>query len=69
MFGLVFGTFLHQFLIRTVEVDMVMFVRRVDPSSYLYSAVLSILFALVVNLFMRGKIRRIDMVESLKSAE
>ena len=67
--GLLFGTYLHRFLITTVEVDLVMFVRRVDGSSYVYSAILSILFALIVNLFMRRKVRAIDMVESLKSAE
>ena len=67
--GLVFGKYLHRFVVTTVEVDMVMFIRKADPTSYVYSAVLSLAFAMIVNLFMRRKVRRINMVESLKSAE
>ena len=67
--GLVLGRYLHQFVIVTCEVDMVMFVRNVKPLSYGYSAALSIVFALMVNLLMRKKVRSVDMVESLKSAE
>ena len=67
--GLVFGKYLHRFVVTTVEVDMVMFIRKADPSSYVYSAVLSLVFAMIVNLLMRRKVRRINMVESLKSAE
>ena len=48
---------------------MVMFIRKAEPLSYVYSAVLSLAFAMIVSVFMRGKVRRIDMVESLKSAE
>ena len=67
--GLVLGKYLHRFVVTTVEVDMVMFIRKADPHSYVYSAVLSLAFAMIVNLFMRGKVRRINMVESMKSAE
>ena len=67
--GLVLGRYLHQFVIVTCEVDMVMFVCNVKPLSYGYSAALSIVFALMVNLLMRKKVRSVDMVESLKSAE
>ncbi len=67
--GLVFGKFMHAFVIRTCEVDMVMFVRSVDVMSYVYSFVLTIVFSMMVNLMMRRKVRSIDMVESLKSAE
>ena len=67
--GLVFGKIMHLFVIRTCEVDMVMFVRSTKPLSYVYAFALTIAFSLIVNLLMRPKVRAIDMVESLKSAE
>ena len=67
--GLVFGKIMHLFVIRTCEVDMVMFVRSAKPLSYVYAFALTIAFSLIVNLLMRPNVRAIDMVESLKSAE
>ena len=67
--GMVLGKFLHQWLILTVEVDMVMFDRVLDLSSYLWAAVLTVVFSLAVNLTARRKLRDLDMVEALKSVE
>ena len=67
--GLFAGVFFHQFVVQTAEVDAVMFGRTVSPISYVYAAVLSMVFTLLVSLFMRKKLHRIDMVESLKAPE
>ena len=67
--GLAFGVVLHGFVIQTCEVDMVMFGRNVGLLSYLYSAGLTLLFAVIVNLVMYRKLQKIDMVESLKSVD
>lgn len=67
--GIVFGIFLHRYVIQTVEVDTVMFGRNIKAVSFLYSSLLTIGFSLVVNLFMHRKLKKIDMVESLKSVE
>ena len=67
--GMVLGKFLHQWLILTVEVDMVMFDRVLDLSCYLWAAVLTVVFSLAVNLTARRKLRDLDMVEALKSVE
>lgn len=67
--GLVLGKLLHQWLILTVEIDMAMFGRSAQPMSYLYAIGLTILFSLLVNLLANRKLRKIDMVESLKSVE
>lgn len=67
--GLLLGKYMHAFIIRTVEVDLVMFIREVEPMSYVYAFVMTMLFSFGVNRLMRRKIREIDMVESLKSAE
>ncbi len=67
--GLVMGKFLHQWLILTVEVDLVMFGRSARPLSYVYAVGLTVLFSLLVNLLANKKLQKIDMVESLKSVE
>ena len=67
--GLAVGVVFHQFVVLTAEVDAVMFGRVVQPMSYVYSAVLSLLFTVLVSLFMQKKLHRIDMVESLKAPE
>lgn len=69
MLGLVLGIFLHHYIMGTVEVDYVMFVRTIRPISYLYAALLTLLFTTMINHFMRRFLRRIDMVASLKSVE
>lgn len=68
-FGLIFGIFLHMFVIQSVEVDAVMFGRTIKPLSYLFSAALTIAFSVLVNLVMHRKLRRINMVESMKAPE
>lgn len=67
--GLVLGVFLHMFIMRTVEVDMVMFGRNIKPLSFVLSAVLTVLFSMLVDLWMRRKLRGISMVESMKAPE
>lgn len=67
--GIILGLLLHRFVIQTCEIDMLMFGRAVRPLSYLGSILLTALFAGIVNFSMFYKLRKIDMVESLKSVE
>uniref|UniRef100_UPI00349E6603 FtsX-like permease family protein n=1 Tax=uncultured Ruthenibacterium sp. TaxID=1905347 RepID=UPI00349E6603 len=67
--GLVLGIFLHMFVIRTAEVDAVMFGRSIKVMSYVYSAILTMVFSCLVNLVMHRKLRSISMVESMKAPE
>ena len=67
--GAVLGKFLHLFIIETVEVDSAMFGRNINMPSFIYSLVLTVLFSLMINGVMYFKLKRIDMVESLKSIE
>ncbi len=64
-----FGVLLHRFVIATVEVDAIMFGRNIRPVSFLYSALFTIAFSAIVNGIMHFKLKKIDMVESLKSVE
>lgn len=63
------GKVLHLFTITTVEVDIAMFGREIFPISYLYGAIFTIGFSAFVNWIMYFKLKKIDMVESLKSVE
>jgi putative ABC transport system permease protein len=67
--GIVMGHWLHVWLVRSVEIDLMMFGRETDPKSYLYAALLTALFSFLVNLVAHFKMKKINMVESLKSAE
>lgn len=67
--GLVGGIFLHRFVVLTAEVDIVMFERSISLMSYVLSALLTFVFAGIVNLLMNSRLRKISMVESLKSIE
>ena len=67
--GILMGHWLHVYLVRSTEIDLMMFGRETDPMSYLYAAVLTALFSFLVNLLAHFRMKKIDMVESLKSAE
>jgi len=67
--GLVLGVYLHQFVITAAEVDEVMFRRVVEPLSYLWAVLFTFGCAMLVNLVMLPRLRKVDMVESLKAAE
>lgn len=67
--GLLLGVLLQRYIIGTMEIDMIMFSRDLLFSSYVLSAGLTLVFALIVNFIMLWFIKRIDMVSSLKSVE
>ncbi|MGN0453156.1 MAG: FtsX-like permease family protein [Ruminococcus sp.] len=69
MAGLLLGIWLLNFIINTVEVSMVMFGRGLHFESFLFASLLTLFFAAVVNMVMHIRIKKIDMVESLKSVE
>jgi putative ABC transport system permease protein len=68
-FGVIFGIILHRYVIVTVEIELVMFGRNINSGSYLYSILLTFLFSAFVNVMMYFKLKKINMVESLKSVE
>ncbi len=67
--GMVLGKVLHQWLILTVEIDMLMFGRVLLPQSYVWAVALTVVFSLLVNLAAHRKLKGQDMVESLKTVE
>ena len=67
--GCAIGKVLHGFVIGTVEVEEAMFGRNINFPSYVYSFLFTVAFSFIVNLVMYFKLKKIDMVESLKSVE
>ena len=73
VFGILMGCFmghwLHIYLVRSTEIDLMMFGRQTAPSAYVYAAILTMIFSVLVNVLAHFTMKKIDMVESLKSAE
>ena len=67
--GIFVGIFLNKFITSTAETNVIMFLQKISPINFLYSILLTLLFSVVVNLFMYNRFDKIDMIESLKSAE
>ncbi len=69
MLGLVLGVFLHRYIMVTVEMDNIMFGLEIGFKSYIISVLLTLGFAIFVNLAMYYKLKNVKMVESLKSID
>ncbi|WP_195334947.1 ABC transporter permease [Paraclostridium bifermentans] len=67
--GLILGVFLHRFIMTTAELEFVMFGRDIKPISFILSGMLTFIFATLVNLCMYFKLKKVKMVESLKSVD
>lgn len=67
--GLVLGIGLHSMIMSLAELDTVMFGRNIYGISFVYSVLITMGFSIIVNLVMYRKLKKIPMVESLKSVE
>ncbi len=67
--GVPVGIAIHHMIMGTVSMDAVTFGNYIAPVSYLYSVLLTVVFALIVSIFINMKLKKIPMVESLKSVE
>ncbi|HUM83860.1 MAG TPA: FtsX-like permease family protein [Lachnospiraceae bacterium] len=67
--GILIGIPLHYFVIKTAEIEIMMFGRNIEPASFLISIGLTFIFSTIVNVVMHFSLKKIDMVESLKSIE
>lgn len=67
--GLVGGYCLNYFIIGTCEINVLRFAKIVRPISYLYAIIITIIFTVIVNIATYFALKKIDMIESLKSVE
>ena len=69
LFGIGGGYFLTLYIIKTCEIDMLMFNPQITIWSYLFGVLITALFAIIVNIITYFSLKKIDMIESLKSVE
>ena len=69
LLGLVGRFFLNSFILVTCEINMLRFAKVINPISYVYSILITIVFTLIVNIVTYFTLKKIDMIESLKSVE
>lgn len=67
--GMVLGFALHWFVMLTVETEVLMFGAEMRFLSYVFSILLTIVFAVLVNLLMLFRLKKVDMIDSLKNVE
>ncbi len=67
--GCLLGILLHGFVLQTAEVDLMMFPKTIHAMSYVYAILLTFLFSLIVMMVMHRKLKKVDMIEALKSNE
>lgn len=69
LIGLVAGFFLTNIVVSTVEIEYVRFIHIIKPLSFLYSSIMSFVFTFIINFITHFSLKKIDMIESLKSVE
>ena len=69
MLGLIIGYFLEAYVIKTCEVDLIMFSADIKFISYIYAILITVLCSIIVNIFIHFSLKKVDMIESLKSIE
>ena len=67
--GLVVGYFLTHFIITTCETEEFRFIRQIKPISYVYAIAITAAFSFIVNFIIHFTLKKINMIESLKSIE
>ncbi len=69
IFGVLIGKLLTIFILKTCELDPIMFDNTIKLTSYVYSLLLTTLFTIIVNITTYFSLKKVDMIESLKSVE
>ncbi len=69
IFGLIFGYILNSFILGTCEIGILRFKKTVLPQSYLFASIITIIYTAVINYITYFSLKKIDMIESLKSVE
>lgn len=67
--GYLFGHFLFNIILTKIVPDMLKFYEHVFWQTYVISAAITILFSLIVMVFVHQRLKKIDMVEALKAYE
>lgn len=69
LIGLGLGYYLTSYILTTVEQEFVMYPQIIKPISYGYAILIVVIFSFIVNIFSHFVLKKINMIESLKSVE
>lgn len=67
--GMIFGIFIIDLIVASIEIDSLRIIRYIKPISFVYSALITITFSFIVNIIIHFILKKINMIESLKSIE
>ena len=67
--GSFLGKLLHSFILYTSETDNMMMYPNISVKGYLLSALITIFFSMIVMIMMHIKLKKVDMIDALKSNE
>ena len=67
--GLIFGYLLNYYIMQTCEINILRFTKSINPISYFYAIIITVGFTVIVNIATYVALKKIDMIESLKSVE
>lgn len=69
LLGLGCGYILNKFIVKTCEINILRFDGIIEIPSYFYAVFITLAFTIIVDIFTNMTLKKIDMVESLKSIE
>ena len=67
--GFIFGYLFSILIIYLIEIDKLFFIKNLGFNTYLYSGLLTILFTIIINFVSHFILKKINMIDSLKSVE
>lgn len=69
LLGMLLGQYTHIFILESLETEFLMFKRGISLIVYLGAIIITMTFAAIVMMITTGKLKKIDMIEALKSVE
>ena len=67
--GLLFGIALNYFVLMVAETDEIIFIKDINYLSYIYTLIIMIFFTIVVQIITSFILKKVNMIDSLKSVE
>ena len=67
--GLIFGILLTKVIMKTIEINLLRFIVNINLSSFIITSSLIMIFTIIVNIIIHFSLKKVDMIESLKSVE
>lgn len=73
VFGIALGLFLtpfaHHYIVNLLQNDETLLLEQIELSSYIYASLITFIFAVIMQYVTHFKLRKVDMIEALKSVD